>query len=166
MDPRCLDSGPRILWANYTSDRSEATNDDPSVLTRMGVRCGVVEGVEDCCRVPALWAGHPWNGCKTVSGGGLLAGRIRVGHGGWAGFREYMATPCHSPMVLTSEEKRKKECFSSYSCHHSNPLMTNQNSTFYVPLPSLDLFTYMIDIEVLLGIGTLMPRGPIPAEKS
>jgi hypothetical protein len=44
------------------------------MLCVIGVRRGLSEGVEDGGRQPALWAGHPENSHKAVSGVARLSG--------------------------------------------------------------------------------------------
>jgi hypothetical protein len=43
-------------------------NSGPGAGAGIGVRSGVSKRVEDCCRLPALWAGHPQNGCRAFRG--------------------------------------------------------------------------------------------------
>jgi hypothetical protein len=58
--------------------------------TSKGVRRGVSKGVEDGCRLPALQAGHPWNGLRDESG---VAGLQGVEGLGMSGLGETLGSP-------------------------------------------------------------------------
>jgi hypothetical protein len=71
----------------------------------MGVWRGVSKGVEDGRRMPTLWAGHPCNGCKAISG---VARPQSVEGLGMTGPRETLGISW-TPLAtrLREEEKRR-----------------------------------------------------------